>query len=40
VRAALRSVLEKVTIADVLSGDFPRNVSRLVDDPDSWKVRT
>ena len=40
VRAALRSVLEKVTIADVLSGDFPRSVSRLVDDPDSWKVRT
>ena len=40
VRAALRSVLEKVTIADVLSGDFPRAISRLVDDPDSWKVRT
>ena len=40
VRAALRSVLEKVTIADVLSGHFPRSVSRLVDDPDSWQVRT
>ena len=39
VRAALRSVLEKVTIADVLSGKFPRAVSKLIDDPDAWKVR-
>ncbi|HVM08590.1 MAG TPA: Rrf2 family transcriptional regulator [Acidimicrobiales bacterium] len=40
VRAALRSVLEKVTIADVLAGTFPPEVSRFVEDPDSWKVRT
>lgn len=40
VRAALRSVLERVTIADVLAGRFPRNVMKLIDDPDSWKVRT
>ena len=39
VRAALRSVLEKVTLADVLSGKFPRHVAKLVDDPDAWKVR-
>lgn len=39
VRAALRSVLEKVTVADVLAGTFPAHVSALVDDPDSWKVR-
>lgn len=40
VRAALRSVLEKVTIADVLAGRFPRNIAKLVEDPDSWTVRT
>jgi len=40
VRAALRGVLEKVTIADVLAGRFPRSVTKLVEDPDSWKVRT
>lgn len=36
VRAALRSVLEAVTIADLAAGKLPRAVRRLVDDPDSW----
>jgi Rrf2 family protein len=39
VRAALRSVLEKVTLADVLRGEFPPHVRKLIDDPDAWKVR-
>lgn len=39
VRAALRMVLETVTIADVASGKLPRRVARLVDDPDSWAPR-
>ena len=38
-RASLRSVLEAVTIADVLHGRLPRKVSKLVSDPDSWKAR-
>ena len=38
-RAALRSVLERVTIADVLSGKLPRAVMKLVEDPDSWLTR-
>lgn len=39
VRAALRMVLESVTIADVVSGRLPRRVARLVDDPDAWAPR-
>jgi Rrf2 family protein len=37
VRASLRSVLEKVTLADVVSADLPRSVQKLVDDPASWE---
>lgn len=37
VRAALRSVLEHVTVADLVSGRFPASVSALVDDPDAWR---
>jgi Rrf2 family protein len=37
VRAALRGVLEKVTIADVASGKLPRHVLKLGEDPDAWK---
>ena len=36
VRASLRSVLEKVTLTDVITGDLPTNVKRLVTDPDAW----
>lgn len=36
VRASLRSVLENVTLADVIAGKLPANVQRLVTDPDAW----
>ena len=39
VRAALRDVLERVTIADILTGRFPSHVKKLIADPDAWKVR-
>lgn len=35
-RAAVRSVMENVTLADLLSGDLPPAVEALVDDPDAW----
>lgn len=38
-RAAVRSVLESVTIADVLEGRLPPEVRRLVDDPGAWLSR-
>ncbi len=37
VRAALRNVLERVTIADVVAGKLPRSVGKLLDDPEAWK---
>lgn len=36
-RASLRSVLERVTLADVVAGKLPRAVQKLADDPDAWK---
>ncbi|MEA3183885.1 MAG: hypothetical protein QOJ74_362, partial [Ilumatobacteraceae bacterium] len=39
VRAALRSVLEKVTIADLAAGTMPPAVSALLDDRDAWLRR-
>jgi Rrf2 family protein len=36
VRASLRSVLEQVTVADVVDDKLPRHVRKLVDDPNSW----
>jgi Rrf2 family protein len=33
-RVAVRRVLERVTIADLVSGTLPRDVRRLLDDPD------
>jgi len=38
-RASLRLVLERVTLADIVSGRFPRPVAKLVADPDAWKAR-
>lgn len=38
-RAAVRSVLEEVTLADVLSGRLPAEVREMVDDPDAWQPR-
>ena len=39
VRASLRSVLENVTIADLVVGTLPPKVDRLADDPDAWAAR-
>jgi Rrf2 family protein len=39
VRASLRSVLEKTTIADIVSGRLPRSIRALAADPDSWISR-
>jgi Rrf2 family protein len=36
VRASLRSVLERVTLADVASGELPAHVRELAADPDAW----
>jgi Rrf2 family protein len=36
VRAALRSVMEQVTIADLAAGTLPSGVAALLDDPDAW----
>ena len=39
VRAALRGVLERVTLEDVVTGKLPRPVARLTEDPDAWEPR-
>jgi Rrf2 family protein len=39
VRASLRNVLERVTLADVVSGKLPPAVKKLVADPDAWLPR-
>jgi Rrf2 family protein len=39
VRAALRSVLEQTTLADVAGRKLPREVSAMIADPDAWQVR-
>jgi Rrf2 family protein len=39
VRASLRSVLEHVTIADLVKGRLPAEVDRWADDPDAWEAR-
>lgn len=36
VRASLRGVLERVTLADVISGELPPHVRELVADEDAW----
>jgi Rrf2 family protein len=36
VRAALRGVLERVTLADVAAGNLPDHVRVLVSDEDAW----
>lgn len=38
-RAAVRSVMEAVTIADLLRGELPSAVQSLVDDADAWQPR-
>lgn len=39
VRAALRSVLDEVTLAQLLSGDFPQHVRTMLEEPDAWLPR-
>ena len=36
VRASLRGVLERVTLADVANGELPEHVRALAADPDAW----
>ncbi|MDA8044042.1 MAG: Rrf2 family transcriptional regulator [Actinomycetota bacterium] len=38
-RASLRSVLEGVTLEDMVQGRLPAHIVRLVDDPDAWEPR-
>jgi Rrf2 family protein len=40
VRASLRSVLEEVTLADLVSGDLPAVVGELTSQPDAWVTST
>jgi Rrf2 family protein len=35
-RAALRSVLERVTLADVAAGSLPSALRKLTSDPEAW----
>ena len=37
VRASLRNVLERVTLADVASGSLPASVTELAASPDAWE---
>ncbi len=37
VRASLRGVLERVTLADLTAGRFPAPVRRLLADEDAWR---
>jgi len=39
VRSSLRSVLERTTIDDIVSGRLPKPVQALAADPDSWTSR-
>jgi Rrf2 family protein len=36
VRAALREVLEHVTLGQILRGEFPESITRFTSDPDAW----
>jgi hypothetical protein len=39
VRASLRRVLDELTLAQVLSGKFPAQISKLIGEPDAWLPR-
>lgn len=38
-RAAMRSVLESVSVGDVLRGEWPAAIGTLIEDPDAWRPR-
>jgi Rrf2 family protein len=40
VRASLRGVLERVTLADLARGELPDAVRELTSDPDAWTRRS
>jgi Rrf2 family protein len=40
VRVALRSVLETVTVADLVAGELPPDVAALLDEPEAWTAAT
>jgi Rrf2 family protein len=40
VRASLRSVLDDTSLQQLLTGELPAHVRKMVDDPDSWMRRT
>jgi Rrf2 family protein len=39
VRANLRSVVERVTVADVAGGRLPKAIDKLAEDPEAWITR-
>ena len=39
VRAALRSVLENVTLADIAGGDLPWRIDAILNNPEAWIKR-
>jgi Rrf2 family protein len=39
VRANLRAVLERLTLAQVAEGDLPAEIRDLIADPDAWSAR-
>ena len=39
VRAALRSVLEETTLADMAEKKLPKHIEKMVADRDAWEVR-
>ncbi len=39
VRAALREVLEHVSVGQILRGELPESVTRFTRDPDAWVTR-
>jgi Rrf2 family protein len=39
VRASLRDILERVTLADLAAGELPEHVVALTKDPDAWLTR-
>src|SRR6185437_2821071 len=39
VRASLRSVLDEISLAQLLSGEFPKHVQKMLTAPDAWLPR-
>ena len=39
VRASLRTVVDELTLADVVAGRLPSRLKRLIDAPDAWSRR-